>query len=252
MDKPALAIFAALADEIRIIRSKTQVDESVLVKPARIVRGQYVNVPLLIARTGVGTRAMEDAVSYCIRHYNPGVCLNVGYCGGARPELVVGDIIIADRVVDASTSKEFIPSLNLVDEARRKCSDAGVRHVIGGLVTVDEVVSTPHEKAFIGTKFDVRALDMESFAFAHVCEERKVSYVVVRAVLDPMDMKLPPFEDIVDDEGETSVFGAVKHLIKRPKDIFSIPRVEYCATQAREAIATFIDVWLGIHEGVKP
>jgi hypothetical protein len=37
-------------------------------------------------------------------------------------------------------------------------------------------------------------------------------------------------------------------MIKKPKDIFSVPRIEYCAVQAREAIAKFIDIWLEVKE----
>jgi adenosylhomocysteine nucleosidase len=248
MQKSDLAIFAALTDEIRITKSKMQVDESVSVKPARIVKGQYIKMPLILVRTGVGKSAMADAVSYCVQQYRPSACLNVGYCGGTIPEMTVGDLLIADKIVDAMTDEEFRPTANLLAEAKEKCEKENVRHFVGGMVTVDEPITTPHEKAFIGTKHEVKGVEMESYAFARICEELGIAYGVVRAVLDPMDMILPDFEDAVDEEGETSIYGAIKHMIKKPKDILTVPKIEYCAVQAREAIAKFIDVWLGVEE----
>jgi len=248
MSRAKIAIFAALADEIRIIRSKMQIDESVLVRPARIVRGQLSNIPLIMVRTGIGKTAMAEAALYCIKHYNPELCLNVGYCGGADPHMNVGDLLVADRIVDAGTVEEFVVSEEVVTNAKKKCDEAGLRYSVGGMITVDEAVSGPHDKAFMGTRYDVRGIEMESAAFARICEEQKVPYAVVRAVLDPMDMRLPDFKEAVDDEGETSIFGAIKHMIKHPKDIAVVPRIEYCAIQARETIAKFIDAWLGISE----
>ena len=83
MQHTPLAIFAALADEIRITRSKMEVDERVTVHTACVVRGQYLKQPLMLVRTGVGTAAMVRAVAYVCAQYRPALCLNVGYCGGA-------------------------------------------------------------------------------------------------------------------------------------------------------------------------
>ena len=52
MAESSIAIFAALADEIRIMRSKMQIDESVHVRPARIDRGTYESSDLIVVRTG--------------------------------------------------------------------------------------------------------------------------------------------------------------------------------------------------------
>ncbi len=243
MDAPLKAVFAALADEIRITKSRMQVDESVFVKPAHIVKGAYGSVPLILARTGVGREAMARAVTYCIENFHPDVSINVGYCGGARPELTAGDLIVAHRVVDARTGEELTMEGNLVDELVELCKRADIRCSADAVVTVDAVVGLPLEKAFMGTKHEVGALDMESHAFAKACQGKDARCAVVRAVLDPMDMTLPNFEGAIDEEGETSVMGAVKNLVLHPRDIFAIPRVEYCAGKAREAIAQLVDAW---------
>ena len=235
-----LAIFAALADEIRIMRSKMQIDESVHVRPSRIDRGTYDEQDLILVRTGIGQKAMSSAASYCIDNFHPKTCLNVGYCGGATPDIETGDLIISERIVHDETGEELACSPELVERAHRICVDNNLRVSLGGIVTVDHVVSGPHDKAYLGTKNDSRAVDMESFAFAKECNDRGVQFVVVRACLDPMDMLLPDLEGAVDEEGHTDIAGAVKKMIQKPKTILAIPRIEYCAVQAREAIDEFL------------
>jgi nucleoside phosphorylase len=246
MGEPTLAIFAALADEIRIVRSKMQIDESITVRPAKVVRGEYDHHPLILVRTGIGGEAMAKAVRYCCEQYRPDVCVNVGYCGGAAPDSSVGEIVIADRVVDEPSGDEFATSPDVVDQAKLACEDRGLRFSIGGLATVVEAAMAPHDKAYIGTKCASLGIDMESYDFMKACGAFSVRAGVVRAVLDPMDMRLPDFKEAVDEEGNTSIWGAIKHMIRRPKDAVAVPRIEYCAVQAREAIAGFIDAWLGI------
>lgn len=241
MAKPTIAIFAALADEIRIMRSKMQIDESVHVRPARIDRGTYENNDLIMVRTGIGQKAMAKAVNYCIDNLHPSACFNVGYCGGAMPDIGTGDLVISDRVVHDETGEDLACSPELVEKIQKVCVGRDLRASVGGIVTVDHVAHGPHDKAYLGTKNDCRAVDMESFAFAKACQDKGVQFAVVRACLDPMDMLLPDLEGAVDEEGRTDIVGAVKKMIQKPKTILAIPRIEYCAIQAREAIAEFLD-----------
>lgn len=243
MHKSKVAIFAALADEIRIVKSKVQVDESVFVRPSRIMRGEYNQHPILLVRTGVGRLAMMRAVEYCISQYRPKLCINVGYCGGTVPDFSVGDLLVANRVADEQTETELPTSSELTKKIFELCMAKNMRCKTGGIVTADRVVNAPHEKAYLGTKFDVLGVDMESYEFVKACKGKEVEMAVVRSVLDPMDMRLPSLEGAVDDEGETDVVGTVKSIIKKPKDILSLPRIEYCAIQARNSISKFIDEW---------
>jgi len=245
MPQASIAIFAALADEIRILRSKMQIDESVHVRPSRIDRGTYDEKNIIVVRTGIGQKAMAKAAAYCIDNFNPKACINVGYCGGSTPDIGTGDLVIAERVVHDETGEELVCSSDLIDNSKKICSDRELRSTVGGVVTVDHVVSGPHDKAYLGTKNNSCAVDMESFAFAKECNERGVPFAVVRACLDPMDMLLPDLEGAVDEEGRTDITGAVKKMIQKPKTILAIPRIEYCAVQAREAIDEFLKGIIG-------
>ena len=109
---------------------------------------------------------------------------------------------------------------------------------------MDEVVSTPHEKAFVGTEHEVMALDMESSVFMERCQKRGVPCIVVRAILDPLDTVLPDMSDVLGENGKISAGQIASHFAHKPKDILSLPKIEYCAIKARESITSFVDAWI--------
>lgn len=246
MNTKPVAIFAALDDEVRIIRSKMVVDEQIHIKPSLIVRGQLGRSQILLVRSGIGKKAMAQAVEYVIANFDPSVCINVGYAGGTTPHMSAGDIIIATSVIDAETNKAFDAAADLAENVGNVCNQRGLKAMRGGLVTVDRVISTPHEKAFIGTEHDALALDMESSAFMERCIASKKPCLVVRAILDPLDVILPDMGDVMQADGTMSMAKVAGHLAHHPKDTLSLHKIEYCAIKARESIAEFVEAWTSL------
>ena len=238
----SLAVISALDDEICIVKSKMEIDESVHLRPSLYTVGALNGQSILLARSGLGISAMKSATKYCIERYHPKFFLHVGYCGGADPTYQLGDLVIAKTITEAATENKYESDFSFIEMAKDVCQQSNLRAKEGNLVTVNEVIGIPHEKAFIGTKYESQAIDMESSAFAEVCAKFKQPCLVVRASLDPLDMTLPHVgESFLDEEGNTDGFAIVKHLIKRPKDLFKFPRMQYAVVEARRAIDAFIE-----------
>lgn len=239
-----LAIVAALGDEIRIIRSKMEVDTRVHIRPALFETGKYGGTRVILARSGMGPKAMEFAVSYLFANYRPSLCLHIGYLGSANPYYQSGDIIVASSITDIASGARYETDGNLCQKALLLCNNLGLRAKTAGIVTALNVIHTPHEKAFIGTKNQAHGIDMESSVFAAACAKNNVPYIVARAVLDPMDIELPKLGDAIDPEGKTDFFGLAEHIIRRPMDLLKLPQIEYLATEARRAISQFVNGWI--------
>ncbi len=248
MQTTPIALVSALDDEIKKILSEMEVDSRQHKRPAIFSRGAYRGKSILLVRSGIGRDAMERAIIRCLEEYKPELCLHVGYCGGANPKFEAGDLIIADKIIDSSNDLSFAPASELISRAKGVCERAELRSGVDGLVTVSEIVSASHEKAFMGTQYAVGGIDMESALLARACEKRGTPYLVVRAVLDPLDFKLPELGDVVDENGSPDPLALVGHLIKKPMDIVRLPKVEYLAAQARMAIKGFVDAWLEVGE----
>ena len=239
-----LAIVVALDDEIRIVQAKMDVDARVHVRPALFTVGTLGAKPIIVARSGIGIPAMEAAAAYLLDHYRPAFCLHVGYCGGSDPQDQPGDLLIASAVVDAQSSTRTAADAQRVLAAEEIARARGLRARAAAVVTVGEIVEEPHEKAFVGTQHEAAGIDMESAPFVAACNARGVPWLVVRAVLDPLDAALPDMGDAITEEGATDGFALAEHLLKKPKDLWELPRLQYYANQARQAIATFVEAWI--------
>lgn len=244
MHQVPLAIISAMDDEVRSLLDRISVDERMHVKPARFIRGTLEQRPLVLGRSGIGPNAMADAIRVCLDTYHPATVLHVGYCGAADPELAAGDLVIADVVIDGRSGRHVACPPDMVAAATGCCDAAKLRCRTGALVTVDRVASTQHEKADLGAQHGALGMDMESAELASACAERSVPWAVVRSVLDPLDVLLPPLDGVIDESGETDGIALAEHLVRHPGDALKLPRLQYLASQARESIAAFISAWL--------
>jgi adenosylhomocysteine nucleosidase len=114
----------------------------------------------------------------------------------------------------------------------------------GDLVTVEKVTASPHDKAYLATQHSSIGIDMESSELAAACDEAEIPFVVVRAVLDPLDYHVPDIADAMDDDGSTDALALAEHLIKKPADFLKLPKLQYLASQARASITAFINAWM--------
>jgi adenosylhomocysteine nucleosidase len=198
----------------------------------------------VLVRSGLGRAAMEQAIGYLRERYRPEFVLHVGYCGGAEPTLQPGDMVVARPVIDSASGERFEPDDAAAARACGILKGEGVRFREAGIVTVDAVARQPFDKAFLGTQHGAVAIDMESSALASICQRLGTPYVVVRAVLDPLDYEFPDMEGAVDEAGKTDGMAIAGHLIRRPQDIIKLPRIEYFATQARQSMNCLVEGWL--------
>jgi adenosylhomocysteine nucleosidase len=243
MRKDPLAIVAAMDEEVRIVRSRMSVDSRHHVRPALFTRGMYGRFQIVLARSGIGRDAMRSAMGHLLTTFHPSLCLHVGYCGAAIPSLAAGDLVVAEAVLDTQSGERFEAPADLVSRASRIIHGRGLRSQSGAIATVDKLISSPHDKAFMGTRHGAIAIDMESCAFAAACIEGGAPHLVVRAVLDPMDCEFPKFDDVLDESGSTDEMALAGHLMRHPADALKLPQLEYLASQARNSIASFIDAW---------
>lgn len=244
MPKVPMAVIAALDDEIRIIRSKMSVDSRIHVKPGLITAGIYLQKPIILVRTGIGRRAMRSTISHLLEGHRPEMVIHIGYCGGAVPALASGDLVVADRVVDSRDGRCIECEGSMVARAREVIQGKSMRGQVGGLVTVDEVAASPHEKAFLATEYDAVGIDMESIELADVVSSSAIPFIVIRSVLDPLDYHVPDLWDAMDRDGSTDGFALAEHLLKKPSDFLKLPKLQYLASQARNSITAFIDAWM--------
>jgi hypothetical protein len=106
----------------------------------------------------------------------------------------------------------------------------------GAIAGSDSVLASVTEKRTLFEKSGARAVDMESHAVASAAAWGKVPFAVLRAVADPAGRALPDSALAgLDAVGRLQVWGALRGLAKRPRDM---PGLFALALDARRGFAS--------------
>lgn len=230
-----LAIVAAMEHEISLVKKKMDIDTEIYLKPAVIYHGYLGAVETLLVRSGIGAKAMEQAIAYCCAHYTLTRIVNIGYAGGTHPQLYLGDLVIPQRIIDSETQESWETDATLNQEVVRFCEDQQLRYHQGTVACVPNTIESPHEKAYLGTQFEANAIDMESAAIARAAKTHQIPFVMIRAIVDPLDMELPHIPNAVIAKGTIRPLLMASHLLRHPRQLWQMPRLHYASTRARNA-----------------
>lgn len=144
-------------------------------------------VEVVATRTGIGTRAATIAAEQLLRAGGVEHLVVVGIAGGVGTRVQIGDVVVPDRVLDASTGREYRPS------------PLGACVSEGTLLTSDELLLAPDIEARFPDE-DVLAVEMEAAAVAAVCERHGCPWSVFRGISDRL----------IDGEVDGAVLGLAR------------------------------------------
>ncbi len=231
-----LAIVAAFDHEIKFIRKRMEPDTRIHLKPGLIDHGYLGSLEVVLIRSGMGKAAMDKAVRLACTYYPITGILAVGYAGGTRPQLHLGDAIVPEFLIDAETRESWSVTGPLADQAVQVCEQLQLRYHRGTSVCVASTIESPHEKAYLGTQFEAMAIEMEGSVLARIAQERGIPFAMVRAIVDPLDMALPHFPNPIVARGVVRPGLLISHLLRNPRQVLMLPKLHYAATRARETV----------------
>ena len=169
----------------------------------RFTSGLLEGHPVVVATCGVGKVAAAMCAEAMILRFDAKALLNTGVAGGLAEGLVVGDVVVADRVVqhDMDTSAigdpvGLISGLNLVyiptdktlcDTLAAAAREAGLHTLVGTVASGDLFVARAEDKARIKRQFNAAACEMEGASIGQVAYTNGVPFAVLRAISDGGD-----------------------------------------------------------------
>lgn len=196
--------------------------------------GVYDGIRIAVVESGVGMVKAERATRALLSTHSPTWVLSAGFAGALQPQLKVGDIIAVNDLVDDAGRDMHIDLKMPADPARHL--------YVGKLTTVGKIVRTVAEKHALAEKTGALAVDMETIAVAHVCQELRKKFLAFRVISDDLSADLPP--EVMSIFGDTGAvrFGAViGSLWKRPSSMTDLWRLRQQATAAADRLADFLD-----------
>ena len=166
------------------------------------------------------------------------LCISSGLAGGLRDHQIIGDILVAEKVLAPPKDISAFSERSLIDAAVSQ----GAKKV-ATFYTTDHVVLTSAEKRQLGAFAD--AVEMESFAVLIEGGTFAEKIVAIRAISDTVDEDLPlDFNRVTDAGGEISITRILGQIAGSPTAVPALVRFGQRSRSAAEALAAFLERYL--------
>ena len=229
MNSNIIGIIGAMQVEIEGLRAAmTEISEEV-VSGVTFTKGKLEGRDVVCAVSGVGKVFAAIAAEAMILRYGVGALLNTGVAGGLLEELEVGDVALADKVVqhDMNTTalgdaRGLLSGINIVEIPadttllKALCeatAELGYDGVVGTIASGDLFVEKQSTKDSIVASFGAIACEMEGAAIGHVAYVNNVPFAVLRVISDGGDgMEFSKFVTIAAERSVALTRAFLKQL----------------------------------------
>lgn len=174
--------------------------------------------------------------------------LIVGVCGGLDPSLAPGGIILA-RSVATPNGGEFVPDARIFGTVRRAMRAQGTRFVSSKMLTVDKPAASRGEKTALWNTHGAAGVDMETYELAAAAAQRRIPWLAIRAVLDPISSGLSaPVRGWRADADERAILRAV---VRRPWEWPAVALLGWQMRAACRSLRAALDVAIPAVESIE-
>lgn len=193
---------------------------------------------VLVLETGMGAARTERALNWLLDvpklgvvPYRPMLVISAGFAGSLQPDFRVGDILLANEVVDTAGNSWPTTWPERLPEGEWR---PPLHH--GRLLTVEQIIAAAEQKQALGEKHGAVAVDMESAAVARKCTERRVPFACVRAISDDLETPLSPRLASLVSGGRVDPLRLLGALLVRPSMVAQMWRLARQTTFAAEQL----------------
>ena len=209
---------------------------------------------------GAGRENAAAATRFAVERYAPELIVSAGFAGGLRPELRPGDLVLCENVWSVEGPPErwtpetalsrSLPDPAALPRGLEVIESMLIRATRMDCLSVPRVVAASQGKRWIGSRFPVGIVDMESYWVTDAAARLDVPAIVVRSVVDPVEQNLPPFPTSAAAGGGAAMWvQALKLALSRPRWIPGLVKLAAHANAARGALAEALDaIASGDHE----
>ncbi len=212
------AILGAFSEEIESFDNSIENRKVQTIEGISFVTGKLKGRKIVLALTGIGKVNAAMTATLLLEHFKPEEVLFTGIAGGINPDLLPGDIVIAEKTVQHDLGRlttegmryrgmrnpltrirnpVFFPAdsalLSLAEASGKRIKLDSIKAgsavripiiITGIVVTGDVFVASTSKKNELREKLNADAVEMEGAAVAQICWQHEVSCLVIRSLSD--------------------------------------------------------------------
>jgi len=243
-----IGIFAALQRELKPIAACLANLDEFQESGVRFSVGHLNRATVVLVQTGIGWTRALSAAQIAAARFPLRLYISTGFAGALQDSIRVGDLVIGEKIfslLPGGPGKAFV-----CDEAFTQSAGTAAKAFPGGvfcgsLVTVGQIVGRAEDKKSIAGKSGAIALDMETAAVAGVADQRRISFIAVRAVSDTLDENLG-FDAslLLTDGGGFRWWSGIRYLACHPAALSHLNRLRRQSNLAARSLGLFFQEFL--------
>ncbi|KNF08364.1 5'-methylthioadenosine/S-adenosylhomocysteine nucleosidase MtnN [Gottschalkia purinilytica] len=196
-----LGIIVAMTEELEIIHQEMKKEKTEVRANMEFHIGELSGKRVVAVICGIGKVNAAVCTQILISEFNVDKVVNVGIAGGIGKDIVPGDIVVAENLVQhdvdaTSFGDEYgqVPRLDTFDfkcdkelvELAKKACESATNHktYVGRILTGDQFIACPDKLSWLDSQFGGLACEMEGGSIAHVCHLNKIPFIVIRSISD--------------------------------------------------------------------
>jgi hopanoid-associated phosphorylase len=208
-----IGIVVALPEELGTLTSK------------RIDKGRCVFIAdkLLLAYSGAGPENAQAAAEL-LASRGATHLISWGCAAALSEALKPGELALAETLMDADNVQIDLHS-DWHSHANNLLSKFLTVHT-GCLAESKSIISSSKDKKQLRSKTGAIALDMESIAIAKVARQHALPFLVIRAIVDPVNMDLPrAINHSLNDQGDIVLSKLLLFIALHPVELPGLIRL---------------------------
>jgi adenosylhomocysteine nucleosidase len=236
-----IGIITAMPEEFRAVAKSLGAFAMVPTGAPGVRRFSTAGNEFALVESGMGFDNAARAAEALLRDFQPDLLVSAGYCGGIEQELLVGDVVVAQKVVIANESGyEEVPvllhSISQTFIARQAVE--GNRVVGGAFVSTTVLTSKSRLAAMLAGFCHNPVVEMESGAIAIIAAENHIPLLAIRAVSDSAAEELGFSLDEFCDQDMRRIrpHKVLLTILKRPRIIPQLVRLSGGSRKAAECL----------------
>lgn len=164
--------------------------KEIFLKSRTVITGNFGKKKIGIIISGCGKIKSASATQLLIDNFPATYYVHFGTAGAISPNLKIGDIIVAQEVVEHDVVELFpkqipppihLTSLNLISEIKKLRL---VSTLFGRILSGDEDIIDTERKIILMNDFQGLSVDWESAGFCATCNLNTVPMIVIRGISD--------------------------------------------------------------------